>query len=176
MYSSKDNKCHFSSIRFGNVIGSSGSLLDSIKDQLKISNVINVTDKNMKRYFMTISDAVSLVLISTKISKSGDCHILKMGEKVKILDIVEDIIKQHNLENQEHSKVKINFTGIRPGEKIEEKLFYEDKIEKTENKFILNENRLLAKNSIPIEDFIRKIQDPKLEKSEFKNELLKFIN
>ena len=176
MYSSKDDKCHFSSIRFGNVIGSSGSLLDSIKDQLKISNVINVTDKNMKRYFMTISDAVSLVLISTKISKSGDCHILKMGEKVKILDIVEDIIKQHNLENQEHSKVKINFTGIRPGEKIEEKLFYEDKIEKTENKFILNENWLLAKSSISIEDFIQKIQDPKLKKDEFKNELLKFIN
>jgi FlaA1/EpsC-like NDP-sugar epimerase len=154
IFAKKYREKHFSTVRFGNVIGSSGSLLDIIKDQLKISNTINVTDKNMTRYFMTISDAVSLVLISTSLSNSGDCHVLKMGDPVKIIDVVNDIVKQKNIGNENNVKIKINYTGIRPGEKIHEKLFYSDsKIEKTTNRFISNEN-MVFKNEYNLNDFL----------------------
>lgn len=175
IFSEKFKKNHFSTVRFGNVIGSSGSLLDVIKDQLKISNVINVTDKNMTRYFMTISDAVSLVLISTLISKSGNCHVLKMGDPVKIIDIVNDIVKQKNIEDVNNLKIKINFTGKRPGEKLHEKLFNEGAIiEKTKNEFISNENKKFT-YQYELEKFLQNIKSNKFNKDNFKNELLDFL-
>ncbi len=168
---------NFSVVRFGNVVGSSGSLLDIIKHQLRISNTINVTDKNMTRYFMTISDAVNLVLISTKISENGDCHVLKMGEPVKILDIVNSIVKQNNLyQDQNSKKININFTGIRPGEKIHEKLFDETKVEKTENDFILNENKTSVTNVKEIKDLIVSLKKLKKDREVFKNCIKQFIN
>ena len=175
IFAKKYREKHFSTVRFGNVIGSSGSLLDIIKDQLKISNTINVTDKNMTRYFMTISDAVSLVLISTSLSNSGDCHVLKMGDPVKIIDVVNDIVKQKNIGNENNVKIKINYTGIRPGEKIHEKLFYSvSKIEKTTNRFISNEN-MVFKNEYNLNDFLKTIKTINFDKDKFRDELLKFL-
>jgi len=166
----------FSIVRFGNVIGSSGSLLDSIKDQIKISNVINVTDKNMTRYFMTISDAVSLVLVSTSISSNGDCHVLNMGEPVKIIDIVNSIIKQKNLEQSNNDlSVKIRFIGKRPGEKLHEKLYYDNCIEKTSNELIFNEKRYTNIN-FDINSFILKLTENKNSINSFRNILNNFIN
>ena len=152
-FGSYNEQSNFSVVRFGNVVGSSGSLLDAIKHKLTISNTIDVTDKNMTRYFMTVSDAVNLVLISTKISNNGDCHVLKMGEPVKIMDIVNSIIKQHNYYEGTKNKIKINYTGIRPGEKLHEKLFDQTKIEQTSNEFILNENNKSEFSEIFIKDF-----------------------
>ena len=168
---------HFSIVRFGNVVGSSGSLLDSIKHQLEISNVINVTDKNMTRYFMTISDAVNLVLISTKISKNGDCHVLKMGEAVKIIDIINSIVDQHNAyRSLEKPEIKIKFTGKRAGEKLHEKLFDEEKIESTENKYILNERKPLINKNLGVSEFMKEIKIFSNDKIEFKKILDKFIS
>ena len=98
------------------MVGSSGSLLDAIKHQLKISNTINITDKKMTRYFMTISDAANLVLISTKISNNGDCHVLKMGEPVKIIDIINSIVDERNSQFKASQSIEVKETGMRPGE------------------------------------------------------------
>lgn len=175
-FGSYNKNSNFSVVRFGNVVGSSGSLLDAIKHKLSISNSIDVTDKNMTRYFMTISDAVNLVIISTKISKNGDCHVLKMGEPVKIMDIVNSIVQQNNLyEGIEKKNIKINFTGIRPGEKLHEKLFDELKIEKTINKFILNENFKFETSEMFIKDFLNKLKKLGNNKEQFKNTIEKFI-
>ena len=94
------------------MVGSSGSLLDAIKHQLKISNTINITDKKMTRYFMTISDAANLVLISTKISNNGDCHVLKMGEPVKIIDIINSIVDERNSQFKASQSIEVKETGI----------------------------------------------------------------
>jgi FlaA1/EpsC-like NDP-sugar epimerase len=175
-FGSYNKNSNFSVVRFGNVVGSSGSLLDAIKHKLSISNSIDVTDKNMTRYFMTISDAVNLVIISTKISKNGDCHVLKMGEPVKIMDIVNSIVQQNNLYNGiEKKNIKINFTGIRPGEKLHEKLFDELKVEKTINKFILNENFKFKTSEVFIQDFLDKLKKLGNNKEQFKNTIEKFI-
>ncbi len=175
-FGSYNKNLNFSVVRFGNVVGSSGSLLDAIKHKLSISNSIDITDKNMTRYFMTISDAVNLVIISTKISKNGDCHVLKMGEPVKIMDIVNSIVQQNNLyKGIEKKNIKINFTGIRPGEKLHEKLFDELKIEKTINKFILNENFKFKTSEVFIQDFLDKLKKLGNNKEQFKNTIKKFI-
>ena len=167
---------NFSVVRFGNVVGSSGSLLDAIKHQLKISNTINITDKKMTRYFMTISDAANLVLISTKISKNGDCHVLKMGDPVKIIDIINSIVNERNSQfNITDQNIKIKVVGIRPGEKLHEKLYEEENIEETENKFILNEKKLIQ-GKIEIKNFLEDLNTLHHDREIFKDKLLKFIN
>ena len=175
-YGKISDRSNFSVVRFGNVVGSSGSLLDSIKHQLKISNTINITDRKMTRYFMTISDAANLVLISTKISKNGDCHVLKMGEPVKIIDIINSIVNERNSQFYgAGEKVKVRVIGMRPGEKLHEKLFDEDTIEETENKFILNERKSI-KGNIQISRFLEDLNALHQDKKIFKDKLLKFMN
>lgn len=175
-YGKKSDTSNFSVVRFGNVVGSSGSLLDAIKHQLKISNTINITDRKMTRYFMTISDAANLVLISTKISKNGDCHVLKMGEPVKIIDIINSIVDERNSQfNGVGEKVKVKEIGMRPGEKLHEKLYDEDIIQETENKFILNEKKIIQGN-IKINKFLEDLNTLHQDKNIFKDKLLKFIN
>ena len=167
---------NFSVVRFGNVVGSSGSLLDAIKHQLKISNTINITDKKMTRYFMTISDAANLVLISTKISNNGDCHVLKMGEPVKIIDIINSIVDERNSQFKASQSIEVKETGMRPGEKLHEKLYDQNSIQETENKFILNENKVLTQDTIDIKKFLEEIKIFHQNKEIFKEKLLKFIN
>lgn len=175
IYSKEYPNLNFSTVRFGNVIGSSGSFLDVIKKQIETTNHVNITDKNMTRFFMTISDAVSLVIVSTVISKNGDCHILKMGKPIKIIDIANEIIKQNNLQNNSSDHIKINFIGRRPGEKLSEKLYYEDYVEYTENEYILNEKKSTIKNSSEIENFFNDIEIFKKDKSKFKNIIVNFL-
>ena len=175
-YGKISNMSSFSVVRFGNVVGSSGSLLDAIKHQIKISNTVNITDRKMTRYFMTISDAANLVLISTKISKNGDCHVLKMGDPVKIIDIINSIVDERNSQfNGVGEKVKVREIGIRPGEKLHEKLYDENSIQETENKFILNEKKLFFEN-IVLKKFLVDINVLHQDKERFKGRLLKFIN
>ena len=99
-----------------------------------------------------------------------------MGEPVKIMDIVNSIVQQNNLyEGIEKKNIKINFTGIRPGEKLHEKLFDELKIEKTINKFILNENFKFETSEMFIKDFLNKLKKLGNNKEQFKNTIEKFI-
>lgn len=110
----------FVSVRFGNVLGSRGSVLPMFLDQLKHGGPITVTHRDMQRYFMTIPEAVSLVLQSAVIGKSGEVLVLDMGKPVKILTLAEELIRIHGM--QPYRDVDISFTGLRPGENLFEEI------------------------------------------------------
>jgi FlaA1/EpsC-like NDP-sugar epimerase len=109
-------KTEYISVRFGNVVGSRGSVLPVWLEQIKQGGPITVTHPDMKRYFMTIPEAVSLVLMASAVGKGGEILVLDMGEPVKILDLAEQFIRINGLEP--YRDIDIKFTGIRPGENL----------------------------------------------------------
>jgi FlaA1/EpsC-like NDP-sugar epimerase len=109
------------SVRFGNVLGSKGSIIPLLKQQLRSNEALTVTHPDMKRFFMTIREAASLVLQASVIGDSGDTLVLDMGQPVAIMQLVQTLIR---LSGKNESRVKIVFTGLRKGEKLEEELFY----------------------------------------------------
>ncbi len=116
----KGGRTEFVSVRFGNVLGSRGSVLPLFMEQIKSDGPLTVTHEKMERYLMTIPEAVSLVLQSAVIGKGGETLILDMGKPVKILKFAEDLIKLHGYEPYRDIDIKI--TGLRPGEKLYEEL------------------------------------------------------
>ncbi|MFP4460993.1 MAG: polysaccharide biosynthesis protein, partial [Thermotogota bacterium] len=114
-------KTKFSVVRFGNVLGSRGSVIPKFKEQIKNGGPVTITDKNMRRFFMTIPEASSLVLQASSFMKNGDLFILDMGEQIYIKDLVENMIILAGLVPGQD--IEIEYTGIRPGEKLYEELF-----------------------------------------------------
>ena len=114
----------FVSVRFGNVLGSRGSAIPIFKQQIAAGGPVTVTHPEMTRYFMTIPEATRLVLQASALGKNGDVYILDMGEPVRILDLVKDLIRLSGLEPD--VDVPIVFTGVRAGEKLFEELMTED--------------------------------------------------
>jgi FlaA1/EpsC-like NDP-sugar epimerase len=110
------------SVRFGNVLGSSGSVVPVLKQQLRNHQPLTITHPDIKRFFMITPEAVALVLQAFAIGEHGDILVLDMGEPVKILDLARSLIR---LSGKSEHDVEIQFTGLREGEKLNEELFYE---------------------------------------------------
>jgi FlaA1/EpsC-like NDP-sugar epimerase len=128
----------FSATRFGNVLGSNGSVIPLFKRQIANGGPITITDMRIIRYFMTIPEASQLVMTSGAMAKNGELYVLDMGKPVKILTLAENMVKLSGLEP--YKDIKIVETGLRPGEKLyEELLIKTEELDKTENDMIFVE-------------------------------------
>ena len=163
---SKFNKknLNYNSVRFGNVIGSSGSFMQILKKQLDDGGPITITSKKATRFFMTINDAVSLVIQAPFLGESGNTFVLKMGNSINIYQMVLDIIKKNNLKvknkNKTNGDIEIKIIGLRDGEKVHEELFETNKnVSKTRNPLVLVEKNIIPLKVKPLDLFIGKIEN-----------------
>lgn len=137
----ENNNTRFCMVRFGNVLGSSGSVIPLFKRQIAEGDYVTVTHPDIIRYFMTIPEAAQLVIQAGALGKGGDVFVLDMGEPVKIVDLVSNLIKLSGLEVKSESNpygdIEIRYTGLRPGEKLFEELLIGDDVGKTEHERIM---------------------------------------
>ncbi len=137
----KQNQTKFSIVRFGNVLGSSGSVIPLFTEQIKQGGPITVTDESIIRYFMTISEAVELVIQAGAMGKGGDVFVLDMGEPVRITDLAKKMIRLSGLELKDETNVNgdiaIEYIGLRPGEKLFEELLISENVSNTDNPLIM---------------------------------------
>ncbi len=152
----KTSKMNMAAVRFGNVLGSTGSVVPIFLEQIRNGEAITLTDKNVKRYFMSIPEAVRLVLQTGAFARNGEIFVLDMGEPVYIYDLACDLIRLCGLEPEKDIEIKI--TGLRPGEKMFEELRYDNEsVDATSHSGIL----------------INKMQD--IDVSSFNNQLEKLF-
>jgi len=135
------NKTRFTMVRFGNVLGSSGSVVPLFKEQIARGGPVTVTDERIIRYFMTIPEASQLVIQAGAMGQGGDVFVLDMGEPIRIVDLAKRMIHLSGLEikDAEHpdGDIEISYTGLRPGEKLFEELLIGDNVSKTEHARIM---------------------------------------
>ena len=176
----KLNKLKFSIVRFGNVLGSSGSVVPLFRKQIASGGPITLTDERVIRYFMTISEAAQLVIQATSLSKGGDVFILDMGEPVLIKELAEQMIRLSGLKvktkDEKDGDIEIVNIGLRPGEKLYEELLIDGKRKKTKHPLIFKANEL----KIPYKELMDGIDSLKvaisnLDEKQARNLLHKFV-
>lgn len=175
---SKGNKykTKFAAVRFGNVLGSNGSVIPIFKEQIKKGGPITITHRNIIRYFMTIPEAAQLVLQAGYYASEGEIFLLDMGEPVKIIDLATNLIKLSGLEP--YKDIDIEEIGLRPGEKMYEELSLDyESSEKTDNKMIYKNTTL----DIDVEELDEKLNELKLmlghsTNEEIRSKLFEIIN
>jgi len=153
-YSEKDSNTKFMAVRFGNVLGSNGSVIPIFSKLIEEGKNLTLTHKDIIRYFMTIPEAAQLVIEAATIGKGGEILILDMGEPVKIYDLAKNMIKLSG------SNVGIDIVGLRPGEKLFEELLYDvNSSEKTSNNKIFITNMENEKVQVDINDYYTILKD-----------------
>ena len=153
-YSEKDSNTKFMAVRFGNVLGSNGSVIPIFSKLIEEGKNLTLTHKDIIRYFMTIPEAAQLVIEAATIGKGGEILILDMGEPVKIYDLAKNMIKLSG------SNVGIDIVGLRPGEKLFEELLYDvNSSEKTSNNKIFITNMENEKAQVDIDDYYTILKD-----------------
>ena len=175
---SKGNKykTKFAAVRFGNVLGSNGSVIPIFKEQIKKGGPITITHRNIIRYFMTIPEAAQLVLQAGYYASEGEIFLLDMGEPVKIIDLATNLIKLSGLEP--YKDIDIEEIGLRPGEKMYEELSLDyESSEKTDNKMIYKNTTL----DIDVEELDEKLNELKSmlghsTNEEIRSKLFEIIN
>ncbi|WP_435248283.1 polysaccharide biosynthesis protein [Vibrio sp. nBUS_14] len=149
----KNNGTRFCMVRFGNVLGSSGSVIPLFKKQIKAGGPLTVTHPEITRFFMTIPEAAQLVIQAGAMGKGGDVFVLDMGESVKITDLAENLIKLSGLsvrnEENQHGDIEIQFSGLRPGEKLYEELLIGDNVARTAHERIMTAQEVF----LPIDEY-----------------------
>lgn len=138
-----DSNTSFTAVRFGNVLGSNGSVIPLFKKQIEEGGPVTITDKRIIRYFMTISEASQLVMQAGIMAQSGDLFVLDMGKPVKILDLAENIIRLSNL--VPYKDIDIVDIGLRPGEKL-----YEELLIKGENLTVTSNKKIFIEKDTPL--------------------------
>lgn len=153
------NKTRFTMVRFGNVLGSSGSVIPLFHKQIKSGGPLTVTHPNITRYFMTIPEAAQLVIQAGSMGQGGDVFVLDMGEPVRIVDLAEKMIHLSGLsvrsEKSPQGNISIEFTGLRPGEKLYEELLIGDNVLATRHPMIMS----AQEDHLPWETFKAKLSD-----------------
>ncbi|PMM56241.1 polysaccharide biosynthesis protein [Vibrio lentus] len=149
----KEHGTRFCMVRFGNVLGSSGSVIPLFKRQIKAGGPLTVTHRDITRFFMTIPEAAQLVIQAGAMGKGGDVFVLDMGESVKITDLAANLINLSGLsvksEENPHGDIEIQFSGLRPGEKLYEELLIGDNVAPTAHERIMTAQEVF----LPINEY-----------------------